>query len=53
MKLLKLKKIIDVAYKKANGINVDIEFLLNDEQLALKDVGQFGVVPDVVMEFEK
>jgi hypothetical protein len=53
MKLKKFKKIIDKAFSVAEECNVNIEFYLGEEELKIEDIGQFGVVLDVVVSLKK
>lgn len=53
MKLKEFKKLIDKTARRAGKCDVDIEFWLNDKPLEIKEMGQFGVVPDVVITLEK
>ena len=54
MKIKELKRLVDKAYK--NGKDADVEFyLINNKlgivELVLDYVGQFSVIPDIVINF--
>lgn len=49
MKLLKMKEVIDQSVKAAEKTNPNIEFWIGNTEYELKDIGQFGVIPDVVI----
>lgn len=56
MTLKQLKSCIDQAYKKAGAkyaAKSEIEVWLGEKLYSLKEVGQFGVAPDVVLTIEK
>ena len=58
MKLEELKNMIDQAYERADGADVDVEIFLQgkDDQetyFEIKSIGQFSLVPDVVIEIEE
>ncbi|MBU1067320.1 hypothetical protein KKE60_06005 [Patescibacteria group bacterium] len=53
MKLRKLKGIIDKCIKNAEKLDVNIEIVCEDEEYVIDEVGQFGVVPDVVLKIRK
>ena len=55
IRLYKLKEIIDAAVKKIGKKSAKfcvVEFWLGDEMLDLESIGQFGIVPDVVIELK-
>ena len=55
MKIDELKKVIDKAYKKGRGCNVEFYINLSDGTFAwldIKDIGQFNVLPDATITFE-
>jgi len=52
MKLRKLRRILRQAAFNADGLNPQVEVCLGDKILRIKHIGQFGVVPDVVIELE-
>ena len=51
IKLKEFKKIIDKAVKRAGETDSHIEFYYNDNEIALDNIGQFSILPDVVIEF--
>ena len=53
MKLKQLKKCIDLCVKNAGKLNPDVEVWLNDKLFRIKEIGQFGVVPDVAITITK
>jgi len=52
MELREFKKIIDKADRHAGKCKVNVEFWVNDKPLDIKEIGQFGVIPDVVITLE-
>lgn len=55
MKIDELKKVIDRAYKKGKGYNVEFYIKLSDETcvwLDIKDISQFNIIPDTTITFE-
>ena len=58
MKLEELKNMIDQAYERADGADVDVEIFLQgkDDQetyFEIKSIDQFSLVPDVVIEIKE
>ena len=52
MKLSKFKKQIDMAVKYAGDHDPDVEFWVGEKQYDIKNIGQFSIVPDVVISLE-
>jgi len=51
MKLNKLIEQLLQAQRKAEGLDVDVVFYLNEEEIELIELGQFHVYPDVTFRF--
>lgn len=48
-----LKRIIDRCAKKTDGSSFcKVEIWLDNEEYRIKEIGQFGVIPDVVIQIE-
>ncbi len=52
MNLLELKTAIDRCVERAGALNPEVEFWVGETEIYLEEIGQFGVVPDVVFLLE-
>lgn len=52
MKLKELKKIIDKCVKFAENTDPNVEIFCNEDEYEITRMGQFGVVPDVIIDIE-
>jgi len=53
MKLKQLSDCIDQCIRKAGNQNPDVEVWLSNKMYRIKRIGQFGVIPDVIITVER
>ena len=53
MNLKKFAAVINECVEKAGGSDPSIEIWLNDTEYAIESIGQYGVIPDVVIHLKE
>jgi hypothetical protein len=53
MKLNELMRHLRTTKKTAGKLDVDVEFYVGETQYIIDEIGQFGVIPDVVISLKR